>query len=73
MVSPFRGSEVLCFGACDPRAANKHTGHPHSRGGGARTSHLTPGYAPCRLTACDTKASARGNADYKGTGVIIKN
>lgn len=34
-----------------PRREQTH-GHLHSRGGGARTSHLTPGYAPCRPTAC---------------------
>jgi hypothetical protein len=49
---PFRVGQVLCFGACDTRDANQHTGHPHPRGCGARTSHLTPGYVPCRLTAC---------------------
>ena len=56
---PFRGGQMVCFGACDTHAANKHTGHPHPRGCGARTSHLTPGYAPCRLTACRIIATAR--------------
>ena len=35
---PFRGEQVMCFGACDTCAANQHTGHPHPRGCGARTS-----------------------------------
>ncbi|MBO4654960.1 MAG: hypothetical protein J5644_05410 [Bacteroidales bacterium] len=29
-----------------------HTMRPHPRGVGARSSRLTPGYIPCRLTAC---------------------
>ena len=50
---------MLCFGAHDFCDANQHTGHPHPRGCGARTSHLTPGYAPCRLTACRIIATVR--------------
>ena len=53
VIFPFRGDQILCFGALDICAANKHTGHLHPRGGGARASHLTPGYVPCRLTACN--------------------
>ncbi|MBR4535630.1 MAG: hypothetical protein IKO62_03110 [Bacteroidales bacterium] len=59
MVSPFRGGQVLSFGACDTPAATKYTGHPYSRGCGARTSRLTPGYIPRRLTACNIIVSKR--------------
>ncbi|MBO4655790.1 MAG: hypothetical protein J5644_09630 [Bacteroidales bacterium] len=53
MVFPFRVGQMMYFGACDTRDANKYTGHPHPRGVGARTSRLTPDYNLCRLTACD--------------------
>ena len=45
---------ALRFFAHDTRAATKHTGIPHPRGGGARASRLTPSYVPCRPTACGT-------------------
>ena len=52
LMHPFRGGEGLCFGAYDTYAANKYMGHLHSRGGGARASHLTPGYQSQQASGC---------------------
>ena len=53
---PFRGGQMLCFGAYNTCAANKHTGHLHPRGKVRGTSTLPLATNPSRPLACSTKA-----------------
>ena len=49
---PFRGGQMLCFGAYNTCAANKHTGHLHPRGKVRGTSTLPLATNPSRPLTC---------------------